>query len=191
MPWCSRCVADSTVGRLDAGRVAATKISTALDTLAGTDEALAASPAIPAATEGRTQLPCSPNGIGRPCRPISRKYVTSAGVTQTIVSGHTPACPLRMHLPGPRQRCRRDTGAGSRLPASRPGLGASQWRCGGRLPPPSRLAQPAEAMALRGAAVSAGQWPRGRSLISHLHHRRLTLMVSARREVKGDHKCWS
>jgi hypothetical protein len=32
--------------------VAAAKISTALDTLAGTDEALAASPAIPAAMEG-------------------------------------------------------------------------------------------------------------------------------------------
>ena len=79
-------------------------------------------------------------------------------------------------------------------PASRPGLGASQWRCGGRLPPRSRLArraQPAAAMALRGAAVSAGRWPRGRSLISHLHHRRLALKVSARREVKGDHACWS
>ena len=65
--------------------VAAAKISTALDTLAGTDEALAASPAIPAATEGRTQLPCSPYGSGRPCRPILRKSVTPAGVTQTIV----------------------------------------------------------------------------------------------------------
>jgi hypothetical protein len=36
---------------------------------------------------------------------------------------------------------------------------------------------------LRGAAVSAGQWPGARSLISHLQHRRLTSMASARREA--------
>jgi hypothetical protein len=50
------------------GRGAAAKISTALNTLAGTDEALAASPTVPAAMEGRTDLPCSPNGSGRQYR---------------------------------------------------------------------------------------------------------------------------
>jgi len=49
--------------------VAAAKTSTALGTVMGTDEALAANPAIP---EGRIQLPCSPNGSDRPRRPISR-----------------------------------------------------------------------------------------------------------------------
>jgi len=40
------------------------------------------------------------------------------------------------------------------------------------------------------AAVSAGQRPGARGLITHLQHRRLTSRVSARREVKGDHACW-
>lgn len=62
------------LGRRAGGAVA--KISTALGTLADTDEALAADPAIPAATEGRTQLPCSPDGSDTPRKPISRKYVT-------------------------------------------------------------------------------------------------------------------
>jgi hypothetical protein len=81
--------------------IAAAKISTALDTLADTDEALAADPAIPAATEGRTQLPCSPNGSGWPYRPTSRKYVTPAGVTQTIFCGH-----LAEHPVSARQNCK-------------------------------------------------------------------------------------
>jgi hypothetical protein len=54
-----------------------------------------ARPSILAATEGRTQLPCSPNGRA----PVSRGW-TLAGVTQTIVRGHSgqrgvpagPAC---------------------------------------------------------------------------------------------------
>jgi hypothetical protein len=78
------------VGRRAGG--AAAKISTALGTLAGTDEALAASPETPAATEGRTQLPCSPNGSGRAPQANIAEVRDPAGVTQTIVRGHFRRC---------------------------------------------------------------------------------------------------
>jgi hypothetical protein len=52
------------VGRRVGGAVA--KISTALGSLVGTGEALAATPAIAEAAEGRTQLPCPADGSGSP-----------------------------------------------------------------------------------------------------------------------------
>jgi hypothetical protein len=64
--------------------VATAKISTALDTVADTDKALAAS----SGGYGRARAAAVLAERQRQGRPISRKWVTPAGVTQTIVRGH-------------------------------------------------------------------------------------------------------
>jgi hypothetical protein len=92
LPWRSRCVAGSTVGRLAAGRGSRRE-----------DQHRAGHPS-PARTR-RSPPVRRFSGYGRAhpaailavrqrqaCRPISRKSVTPAGVTQTIVRGHFRQC---------------------------------------------------------------------------------------------------